>query len=890
MDIETYLLNDKTRAKWPRHWAAIEVYSSELVIYTKGDESPDDTSADFFSRTFNSSYDREENVIRLMHHDIDIIFNVDSDDESQQKQKPLPLFSTALSYTADFKEEMDDLPDLPIPIIAFHSYKGGVGRTLSALALVRELSKGKENQLKSLLIDADIEAPGLTWMNSNSSSQISPKLSYLDILTILHDCPASGDDAQSSIEKAAIGIADLVSRMTIHIPTEDIITDHFFIPAYREEAQLLGQYANPADIVSMPGRSFVISDFLSRIGNKLGVDVIVIDLRAGISNLSAPFLFDPRVRRVFVTSTSDQSIKGTELLLKNILRSPFSPCKNDDSIISPTIMLTMIPTTFDQASTWEVHEKLYRIFPDSDPADGIENQDQEISDIIIDVSFSERLIHLGDITDICAKIKGSSLEEATSILQRRLLPDVLSRGKIRVTENETRLGTLADINAFARGAITAEGPTPLHDMLMTSSLSNLAQDFRKSLPKIVVLGQKGSGKTYLYRQLLGSKYWDGFTASLLNTKESLNNRILLAPLLASENRKELQGLLETCFSDIQSTLGYTLRPDILQNNKQQIERKTVTSSEDWGRVAAESFCDPSAVGSLAELDRHLGGLGKQMVLLVDGLDDIFNDSIDTNESRSTLKTLCQDFINHLAMFKNIGIIVFARTDMLQDSISTNFAQFKNQYERYELKWSQLEALRLAVWILSRVGLQNFTDKKSIIARMTHEAATLALESFWGKKLGSDKSNNAFTSRWVLAALSDFNGLLQARDIIRLLKYATDNPQQSDSINDGRYLMPADIQKAIVPCSVGKYDEIKAEMKRLAAVLKKLDGVEESDKVLPLLPSMISAEEKEILEKHGYLKQYEGYYYLPEIIRHAIGYRYKTRGRARVLSFLAPTSK
>jgi hypothetical protein len=328
----------------------------------------------------------------------------------------------------------------------------------------------------------------------------------------------------------------------------------------------------------------------------------------------------------------------------------------------------------------------------------------------------------------------------------------------------------------------------------------------------------------------------------------------------------------------------------LHSNEQQVKRKKVTSSEDWGRIVADSFCNPSAVGSLAELDKHLGRLGKQMVLLVDGLDDIFNDSIDTNESRSTLKTLCQDFINHLAMFKNIGIIVFARTDMLQDSISTNFAQFKNQYERYELKWSQLEALRLVVWILSRIGFKNFSDMKNTIARMSPDAANLALESFWGKKLGSDRSNDAYTSRWILAALSDFNGLLQARDIIRFLKYATDNPPQTASYNDGRYLMPADIRRAIVPCSIEKYDGIKTEMKRLAAVLERLDDVDEANKVLPLSPSSISAAEKEILEKHGYLKQHDGYYYLPEIIRHAIGYRHKTRGRARVLSLLVPASK
>lgn len=52
-----------------------------------------------------------------------------------------------------------------VPVIAFHSYKGGVGRTLSMIATVRALSKRKKSDhrpFRLLLVDGDFEVPGLT--------------------------------------------------------------------------------------------------------------------------------------------------------------------------------------------------------------------------------------------------------------------------------------------------------------------------------------------------------------------------------------------------------------------------------------------------------------------------------------------------------------------------------------------------------------------------------------------------------------------------------------------------------------------------------------------------------------------------------------------------------
>jgi cellulose biosynthesis protein BcsQ len=63
-----------------------------------------------------------------------------------------------------------------VRICAFHSFKGGTGRTLHCLALARELADPKQNRSgargRVLLVDADFETPGITWMIASQGNRI----------------------------------------------------------------------------------------------------------------------------------------------------------------------------------------------------------------------------------------------------------------------------------------------------------------------------------------------------------------------------------------------------------------------------------------------------------------------------------------------------------------------------------------------------------------------------------------------------------------------------------------------------------------------------------------------------------------------------------------------
>ncbi|MHC5731361.1 MAG: ParA family protein, partial [Nostoc sp.] len=83
-------------------------------------------------------------------------------------------------------------------LIAFYSFKGGVGRTLNLAAhLFALLDRAKELDLSInvLVIDADLEAPGLTYWNRSEKQQ--PSVSLIDFLEVYHYSPIEREQTLS---------------------------------------------------------------------------------------------------------------------------------------------------------------------------------------------------------------------------------------------------------------------------------------------------------------------------------------------------------------------------------------------------------------------------------------------------------------------------------------------------------------------------------------------------------------------------------------------------------------------------------------------------------------------------------------------------------------------
>jgi MinD-like ATPase involved in chromosome partitioning or flagellar assembly len=872
----------------------MDVYPDELIIYhneTADSENSIQESLNFLSVIFDDSFDSSNKNINLQlnGNQLKVVFKKII--EPLAAPKPLPLFKNSVYQEPGVVDKTLSL--LKVPVIAFHSYKGGVGRTLSLIALLQQLSRN--NDFKALVVDADIEAPGLTLMAGNYGFPSGKRISYADVLSIIHD-----SERDALFDATLRNIAKLMINSTITIPGNDVNTDHFFFPAYRFEYQLLDNFIHPETIVSMSDRTFIIQEFLSKLGEVLNVNAIIIDLRAGLSELSAPFLFDPRVKRVFVTTTSRQSVEGTKFILENVSTSSFSRNYQTGSVneaANMTVLLTMIPKDFDEGKkekiTIDLLETISKGTAQNETDKKDEEEDKTLSDIVIDSGFSDNLIHLDDLEQITRSLKGSSAAEAAGILSKRLIGVENSRKKKTwMFKDLYRNQIIEKIHDLVSKEVTAEGTSGVQ-LMATGALDKLAKAYQDTIPQLVISGAKGSGKTYIYKQLLENKYWENFTAKILSKKESCNPIRIIFPVLATANRTAWPSLLKECVGNINSKMNLKLDPSLLNENERLLIKinsgKELNPSEwfdTWNKIFLNSLSNNYS--SLFELDSSLASIGKQLVFILDGLEDIFNLSISSKNNQEAIKSLCQSFVKKVSECKNIGIIIFIRSDIVKNSIQTNYEQFASQYADYALRWSQDEALRLVVWILAQIEFNDYQKDKEKIPKLTYDALIERLYPFWGRKLGKDNSNEAFSSRWILAALSDLNLQIQARDIIRFLNEVTTDHNTNDTVYHDRILLPPDIKKAIVPCSQKKLEEITMEMQDLKPIFEKLEHPGSGrQKELPIKVDEMTLEpaERQRLENQGYLQLVDKVYYIPEIIRHALGYKYASGSRPRVLSLL-----
>lgn len=97
-------------------------------------------------------------------------------------------------------------------------------------------------------------------------------------------------------------------------------------------------------------------------------------------------------------------------------------------------------------------------------------------------------------------------------------------------------------------------------------------------------------------------------------------------------------------------------------------------------------------------------------------------------------------MNHINEYQleNVGMIIFLRKDIAELAMDVNFEQFRNQYQSYELNWSQTDALKLA-WKLAEnaaenIGLKLTDDKENVpVYNLSAETVENNLNRLWGKR-------------------------------------------------------------------------------------------------------------------------------------------------------------
>lgn len=764
------------------------------------------------------------------------------------------------------------------PIVVFYSFKGGVGRTTSLLAFLASFS-AMNSTGKALVIDADLEAPGITTLAEADRTITPARFSFVDFLAV------SNSDANEDFREALDIAAYATRRQIVHVRSHDKVVDHFLLPAHRSEDQFLRLDIRPENLLYGSRSPWSVGDLVAGLGQRLDVDIVLVDLRAGLSELASPFLFDPRLRRIVVTTPSEQSISGTVSALEQL--NKFHPPEDKSELYDPSVVITfVVPEMIGSQELQSTRFRLLRAYPDKSQP----NNEPDLGRLVVkETAFSQELLYLSDFSSAISKLQASALPVAMTEFVEDFVVSTSPTQTVNIASVQDARRSLAQFAQKLEYAESGQGDR----YLSIAPLRALAKQFQDAVPTAVIVGSKGAGKTYTCLQIVRSQSWASFVAQTLRSNNG-SEWGSIWPFLHSKNLDDpAKGLIQTARQKVSST--HALPKATLSSI--EIEDRVLESlqhnlaDERWWRIHWFKMLADSlgiAVGGENEAPGSIVGYlrskGQRLVVVIDGLEDLFPNIERSPTQQAALRALIQGVPNYLKEVPNspLGILIFVRADLVISAIPQNVGQFERLYEPFALRWDEDEALRLAVWIARESGGPVTLDKNKSLELITAEEARSALIPVWGKKLGSDKSREARTAEWVIAALSDFNGQIQARDLVRFFRYAAE--KSIDAPAQDRILIARAIRDAILPCSLQKIREIKQEIEPLNDIFATLQG--STDRRIPFdaPKSGLKVEEIQFLIKTGVLIEDQGDYFMPEIFRLGLGFQLATGARPRVLSF------
>lgn len=905
LDVEQALRDRQAAGQWSEGLAGASAYHDGLVLRVT-DERARVQVEQKLSQWFGARYQQGQLVLESL-PDQPRLFPV-SFEVTGETAPPLPVFIPSFQRVTSLPPTLPPgawpppLPKGSPPLMAFYSFKGGVGRTSHLLGLTRAISErpGPARPPRLLLVDADLEAPGISSLMRAEKDFGLPTFSLIDFLALAHGEPEH--DAPAAINLAADRIAGQVARVqTARGPAE-----HLVLPAFRDDAQSIHLDIRPEHLVQVPDDAWRLARLLALLGSRLGVDGVLIDLRAGLSELAGPLLFDPRVHRVLVTTPSVQSVDGTVLILQQL--SKVAPPLDRDDLTDPTVVLSFVtPETSASPEFQQLKTRLLNAYK--------ERQDEQLASVssrltIEETSFAQQLLVVRSFTDAMQRLEGTPIaRQMGGVAEEWLLsqpPPPLVVGseaatgaapaadaQSRLKGLEAQRQALADDAKRFEYAESGQGES----FLTTSPLRALAQRFQTTPPVAVIIGAKGAGKTFTYLQIIRQGLWARFVSETLSRPLEPQWGLIWPFMRPKKLEQRALDLVQENHQQLRTTLMLGSTPWQLSEMQDAISELLAQPGLDeagWRRAWFQLFARalrlelrPGEDASLS-LISFLQQKQQRVVLLIDGLEDLFPQLVENPRQQVALRALLQDVPDRLKEIPNspLGLLVFVRADFVRLAIAQNIGQFERLHEPFALRWNREEALKLTVWLCQHA--QVLPSEGLRAEELSAEQSRSVLERVWGRKLGTEASKEPLSAEYVLAALSDFKGRIQARDLVRLLRYAASQSLQSQA--EDRLLPPRSIRDAVKPCSEQKLRELEEEIPQLKAIFKKLRAP--ADRKLPFDAADFNLDRKEIqlLEDTGVVLEETDGYYMPEVFRLGLGFELKRGARPRVISLARRAAK
>lgn len=870
----------------PKNVSAVRCFSDGADITYTGSA---DAVQDWLKMVFGRAYDAADCRVRLRIGDarypLTLLATVASEMPNSVALPLYPLWQE-MAYLRERKDEaeMTGLVTLPVPwfdaprVVAFHSFKGGVGRTTSLMTYVAaQLEASKSGPVKLLVVDADLEAPGISfWLDEVNQ----PQVSFIQFLEAMHypsvSVLSSLEHFATELQKTSLNVGGVQREL-------------FVLPAALDLTEILDMPVQPEHLARNPANPWVLTDHVRALGRMLKVDAVFVDLRAGMSELASPLLFDPRVEHFFVTTVAAQSVCGMSKVLERLYA--FNSLLPRQGLIEakPSVILSMLTPQLrqlpDYVNALNLLGAAYPAAADQVMTNGVD---------WLEFDFSESLMSISNIRDAMALLKQSNLYAAAEEWVKPPLNIEVEQvsNALRGGTSASKTSALALAKLCQRVQFAEQEMSPT--MLVTEPLRNLAKHFSTDLPNVVSVGAKGAGKTFTFLQVCNAKSWHSFMTKVGIAARTVADAAIF-PVLCSENLEATAlGAVKTTQRSCLDGLG---RPDEpLPRDQVQRKIKYALSSPPahWDDFWADLICLQFGLtdGRLSLLNDRLIDINQSVVLVFDGLEDAF-DSPSDPAARDAIQSLLK-LPNRLAELadRRIGAIVFVRADYVQIAIRQNVGQFMARFTPFQLNWNPESFLRLAYWLCGQAHIKDAEPAKA--EQLLIQELLDWLEHLWGRKLGNSSSKEAHATRWVFAALCDLKGSFQARDLVRFLRFASElESTRTSSTWTDRVLAPESMRQSIPKCSLDKVKEASLEISFLRDWIARLDQAHVSERRVPFnaMAMLLSPEQLTALRDLGVIYEDtdreagEDRLYLPEIYRAGLGFETSVAGRPRTMALL-----
>ncbi|MFT4926474.1 MAG: hypothetical protein ACI8WB_002572, partial [Phenylobacterium sp.] len=390
----------KSFTQYPDGIINIQCFSDAIDV----DYSNAESARQWFKQHFKQQWNEQENEIsfNIASTNLPVIFTQTQDSPHKHHIRPLwqdvGYIKQGDTFNIEFKDANKDDPEL----IAFYSFKGGVGRTTSLLTYMAALIESHRKSAKSgekiklLLVDADLEAPGITYLLPSTGRADVSWIQFMESMQY----PVSSPDEVTDF------YATELRKVSIEKPGVEL----FVLPAFSGSSeqgmsQIADVQVKPEHLTRSTDLPWNCTDIILNLAQKLGATHTFIDLRAGLSELSSPVLFDPRVERFVVTTMSEQAICGTEYVLAKMsaMNSNEAIKSTDfDETKQPRVITTFLTKEFKDSPAHK--DNISRLIC---AYSGIIDDETNLMDII-EGEFSTQLLHINTLDDYLTIIERHS--------------------------------------------------------------------------------------------------------------------------------------------------------------------------------------------------------------------------------------------------------------------------------------------------------------------------------------------------------------------------------------------------------------------------------------------------------------------------------------------------